>query len=141
MRSVLNVHRSILGQPWRWRGLEGDVCDEGFVADDLVTRILLARGCPRDELVAHKAPSIREFLPDPSIFRDMDRAVSRLSLASGNARDLVALKTSLALLPSLRAALAEKMILDWDYLPLPDLMEANTGEGDAKKGKGKGKKK
>jgi single-stranded-DNA-specific exonuclease len=81
MRSVLNVHRSILGQPWRWRGLEGDVCDEGFVADDLVTRILLARGCPRDGLVAHKAPSIREFMPDPSIFRDMDRAADRLANA------------------------------------------------------------
>jgi hypothetical protein len=41
----------------------------------------------------------------------------------------------------LRAALAEKMILDWDYLPLPDLMEGNGAEGGAKKGKGKGKKK
>ena len=79
MRSVLNVHRSILGQPWCWRGLEGDVCDDGFVADDLVTRILLARGCPRDGLAAHKAPSIREFMPDPSIFRDMDRAADRLA--------------------------------------------------------------
>ncbi|KZE18593.1 MULTISPECIES: single-stranded-DNA-specific exonuclease RecJ [Sphingomonas] len=79
MRSVLNVHRSILGQPWRWRGLEGDVCDDGFVADDLVTRILLARGCPREGLAAHKAPSIREFMPDPSIFRDMDRAAERLA--------------------------------------------------------------
>jgi hypothetical protein len=29
------------------------------------------------------------------------------------------------------------MILDWDYLPLPDLMEGGTGEGGAKKGKGK----
>jgi arylsulfatase A-like enzyme len=36
----------------------------------------------------------------------------------------------------LRAALAEKMILDWDYLPLPDLMEGNAG---GKKGKGKKK--
>jgi N-sulfoglucosamine sulfohydrolase len=41
----------------------------------------------------------------------------------------------------LRAALAKKMILDWDYLPLPDLMEGNAGEGGPKKGKGKGKKK
>ncbi|WP_242416270.1 single-stranded-DNA-specific exonuclease RecJ [Sphingomonas panni] len=79
MRSVLNVHRSILGQPWRWRGLEGDVCDDGFVADDLVTRILLARGCPREALAAHKTPSIRDFMPDPSIFRDMDRAAERLA--------------------------------------------------------------
>jgi hypothetical protein len=41
----------------------------------------------------------------------------------------------------LRAALAEKMILDWDYLPLPDLMEGNSGESGGNKGKGKGKKK
>ncbi|MCB1203055.1 MAG: sulfatase [Verrucomicrobiae bacterium] len=39
----------------------------------------------------------------------------------------------------LREALAEKMILDWDYLPLPDLMEP-AGGGKAKgKAKGKGK--
>lgn len=37
---------------------------------------------------------------------------------------------------SLREALAEKMILDWDYLPLPDLMEPAGGG----KAKGKGKK-
>ncbi len=79
MRPVLDVHRSILGQPWRWRGLEGDVSDAGFVADDLVTRILLARGCPREALAAHKTPSIREFMPDPSDFRDMDRAADRLA--------------------------------------------------------------
>ncbi len=53
--------------------------DAGFVADDLVTRILLARGCPREALAAHKAPSIREFMPDPSDFRDMDRAADRLA--------------------------------------------------------------
>ena len=64
----------------------------------------------RQDLVAafHDDPArlaaIRDILRD---IRDMERAVSRLSLASGNARDLVALKTSLALLPSLRAALAE----------------------------------
>lgn len=37
----------------------------------------------------------------------------------------------------LRAALAEKMILDWDYLPLPDLMQGHIREGGGKKGKGK----
>ncbi len=35
-------------------------------------------------------------------------------------------------------ALAEKMILDWDYLPLPDLMEGGQ-KGGQKGGKGKGK--
>jgi hypothetical protein len=40
----------------------------------------------------------------------------------------------------LRHAMAEKMILDFDYLPLPDLMDVGNG-GAPKKGKGKGKKK
>ena len=79
MANVLNIAQSILGQPWRWRMLETDARDPGFAPDDLVTQLLLARGCPRDALDAHKAPSIRAFMPDPSIFRDMDRAADRLA--------------------------------------------------------------
>jgi single-stranded-DNA-specific exonuclease len=76
---VLNIARSILGQPWRWRALEADARDPGYRPDDLVTQLLLARGCPREAIDAHKAPSIRGFMPDPSIFRDMDRAAERLA--------------------------------------------------------------
>src|ERR687889_689788 len=47
--------------------------------DDLVTQLLLARGTPREALEQHRAPSIRGFMPDPSIFRDMDRAAERLA--------------------------------------------------------------
>jgi single-stranded-DNA-specific exonuclease len=79
MHTVLNVTSSILGQPWRWRMLETDARDPGFAPDDLVTQLLLARGCPREALDIHKAPSIRAFMPDPSIFRDMDRAADRLA--------------------------------------------------------------
>jgi len=79
MNTVLNIKQSILGQPWRWRMLETDARDPGFAPDDLVTQLLLARGCPRDAIDAHKAPSIRAFMPDPSIFRDMDRAADRLA--------------------------------------------------------------
>lgn len=64
--------QSITGQAWRWRGVGGD-------ADNLVTQLLLARGCPFDELEAYRAPTIRAFMPDPSIFRDMDRAAERLA--------------------------------------------------------------
>ena len=39
----------------------------------------------------------------------------------------------------LRTALAEKMILDWDYLPLPDLMAETASGGGGKKAKGKKK--
>jgi single-stranded-DNA-specific exonuclease len=76
---VLDIPRSILGQPWRWRALAADARDPGFAPDDLVTQLLLARGCPRDALDAHRAPSIRGFMPDPSIFRDMDKAADRLA--------------------------------------------------------------
>lgn len=70
--------RSITGQAWRWRGAGGE-------ADDLVTQLLLARGCPFEELDAHRNPTIRAFMPDPSIFRDMDAAADRLAdaVASG----------------------------------------------------------
>src|SRR5690349_20351579 len=79
MLPALNIERSILGQPWRWRGLAADARDPGFAPDDLVTQLLLARGCPREELEAHRAPSIRAFMPDPSIFRDMDRGAERVA--------------------------------------------------------------
>jgi single-stranded-DNA-specific exonuclease len=79
MSFVLNIQRSILGQPWRWRGLAADGRDPSFAPDDLLTQLLLARGCPRDGLDDHRSPSIRAFMPDPSIFRDMDKAAERLA--------------------------------------------------------------
>jgi len=84
---VLNITRSILGQPWRWRGVASDTRDAGFAPDDLVTELLLARGCPRDAIEIHRTPTIRGFMPDPSIFRDMDVAAERLAdaVAAGEA--------------------------------------------------------
>jgi single-stranded-DNA-specific exonuclease len=73
------VTHSILGQPWRWRGLASDDSDTGFRPDALVDQLLLTRGCPRDGLEAHRNPTIRGFMPNPSIFRDMDRAADRLA--------------------------------------------------------------
>jgi single-stranded-DNA-specific exonuclease len=77
--SVCGVTSSILGQPWRWRGRSGEALGSGFVGDDLTRDLLMARGCPEDAVEAHRTPTIRAFLPDPSIFRDMDRAAERLA--------------------------------------------------------------
>jgi single-stranded-DNA-specific exonuclease len=76
---VLGVERSILGQPWRWRGGAADGSDAGFQPDDLTVQLLLARGVARHDLEQHRTPTIRGFMPDPSIFRDMDRAAERLA--------------------------------------------------------------
>ena len=79
MTIALNVSRSILGQPWRWRGTGADAREPGYLPDDLVTQLLMARGCPRDAVDAHRNPTIRHFMPDPSLFRDMDSAAERLA--------------------------------------------------------------
>lgn len=79
MNIALNISRSILGQPWRWRGAGADAREPGYLPDDLVTQLLMARGCPRDAVDAHRNPTIRHFMPDPSLFRDMDSAAERLA--------------------------------------------------------------
>ena len=72
MPSPLTFPLSITGQTWAWRGAAGE-------CDDLVDQLLLARGCPPETLAAHRNPTIRAFMPDPSIFRDMDAAAARLA--------------------------------------------------------------
>jgi single-stranded-DNA-specific exonuclease len=79
MTSLLNIPTSILGQSWQWRGGAADARDPDFAPDDLVTQLLLARGVPRDDLERHRNPTIRGFMPDPSVFQDMDRAAERLA--------------------------------------------------------------
>jgi len=68
----LDVNQSISGQSWRWRSGAGP-------GDDLVAGLLLARGCAHADLEAHRAPTLRGFMPDPSMFRDMDVAAARLA--------------------------------------------------------------
>ena len=81
MSSVLNITQSILGQAWQWREGNVDARDPGFQPDDLVTQLLLARGVPRDDIERHRDPTIRAFMPDPSIFRDMDKGAERIASA------------------------------------------------------------
>jgi single-stranded-DNA-specific exonuclease len=77
--AALGITRSFAGQSWAWRNGPAGEADSGFRADDLITQLLLARGCPRDEIAAHKAPTLRGFMPDPAIFQDMEAAASRIA--------------------------------------------------------------
>ena len=69
-----SVDRSIGGQPWRFRREGGDE-----LGIDLVDQLLLARGVERADLPRHRNPTLRDFLPDPSVFADMDQATTRLA--------------------------------------------------------------
>ena len=73
--AALGITRSILGQPWHWRRTSA----ETLAPDDLVTQLLLARGVARDDIERQRVPTLRGFMPDPSLFRDMDAAAARLA--------------------------------------------------------------
>jgi single-stranded-DNA-specific exonuclease len=47
--------------------------------DALVDELLLARGVAREDLARHRDARIRDFLPDPSCFHDMDKGAQRLA--------------------------------------------------------------
>ncbi len=75
MGVALNIERSVMGQPWRWRR----PAEAGLGMDELVDELLLARGVSREDLARHRDPKIRDFLPDPSCFKDMDKGAKRLA--------------------------------------------------------------
>lgn len=79
MTAALGITRSILGQPWHWRRTSAEMGGTSLAPDDLVTQLLLARGVERDDLERQRAPTLRGFMPDPSLFRDMDAAAARLA--------------------------------------------------------------
>ena len=86
MSFALNVERSVSGQPWRWR--RGG--EPAVTPDSLVDELLLARGVERADLARHRDPRIRDFLPDPSCFKDMDKGARRLADAV-EAKEIVAI--------------------------------------------------
>lgn len=133
MKSCI-VETSILGQKWTWRGTSHDNHDGPLAADDLVTQLLLSRGVERDDLERHRNPTLRSFMPDPSIFRDMDRSAIRLADAVENVEVLTVYgdydvdgATSAALLIRLFRSLG----LSADYY-IPDrLLEGYGPSGEA----------
>lgn len=78
---VFGVTHSLAGRTWQWRGGNMELSDPSGALDDIVTQLLLSRGVPRDDLARHRNPTLREFLPDPSTFRDMDNAAERIAQA------------------------------------------------------------
>ena len=79
---VCGVERSLGGRSWRWRGGHNQYADAaGGLGDDILTQLLLARGVTRDDLDRQREPKLAAFLPDPSIFQDMDVAAERMAQA------------------------------------------------------------
>jgi single-stranded-DNA-specific exonuclease len=128
--TALNIEKSVTGQPWRWRR----PADPNLPMDALVDELLLARGVARDDLARHRDPRIRDFLPDPSCFQDMDKGAQRLADAVEGGESIAIFgdydvdgATSAALLTLLLRRLgAEPMV----YIP-DRLMEGYGPSGEA----------
>ncbi len=78
---ALGIERSITGRRWRWRGGNMALGGGTTLDHDIVTQLLLARGVTPDDLERQRTPTLRAFLPDPSVFADMDVAADRLAQA------------------------------------------------------------
>lgn len=48
---------------------------------DIVDQLMIARGVAPEDIDRHRQPTLRNFLPDPSIFQDMETAADRLAQA------------------------------------------------------------
>ena len=81
---VLKVECSRLGRRWESRCRDQRLAwalSQRFALPDAVGRVLAGRGLDLDSVEDFLEPTLRKLLPDPSRFKDMDRAVARVQTA------------------------------------------------------------
>src|SRR5690348_18314267 len=80
----LGVERSVTGKFWRQRASDermGLAIAQRMQLPEIVGRLLAARGQTLDTAESFLAPKLRDLLPDPSRFKDMDQAAARVAAA------------------------------------------------------------
>ena len=80
----LGVAHSLGGRRWRSRLTDeraAQAISQSLGLPEIVGRVLAARGVALEDGEAYLAPTLRATLPDPSNFRDMDKAAARLAKA------------------------------------------------------------
>jgi single-stranded-DNA-specific exonuclease len=80
----LGVARSVTGKFWRQRASDERMAlaiSQRLQLPEPVGRLLAARGQTLDTAESFLAPRLRDLLPDPSNFRDMDAAAARIGAA------------------------------------------------------------
>jgi single-stranded-DNA-specific exonuclease len=79
-RPVFNVTTSLTGQRWAWRGGIAPGGDPtGRDEDELLHHLFRTRGADPADFARLKSPTLRDWLPDPAIFHDMERAATRIA--------------------------------------------------------------
>ena len=78
---------SLTGRLWRWRNADDRsalAIAQSQALPEIVARLLAQRGLRADEAADFLSPTLRHFLPDPSVLTDMDAAAARLADAVRN---------------------------------------------------------
>jgi len=81
MGDSFSVQESLSGKSWRLRDIDDQVISDirrKAGVDEIVARMLAARGIEPDEAEAALSPTLRHFFPDPSSFQDMNKAASAI---------------------------------------------------------------
>lgn len=82
--AFLGVESSIMGRRWKARNTDERqalALSQALGLPELVGRLLAGRGVGLEEAERFLSPTLRAFLPDPSVLRDMDVAAERVARA------------------------------------------------------------
>lgn len=80
--AFLGVQQSALGRQWQVRVSEDRhvlALQQALNLPEVVARVLIGRGIGLDEAPSFLAPRLKDLLPDPSSFKDMDKTANRLA--------------------------------------------------------------
>lgn len=74
------IARSATGRSWQWRAQPLPLgAAQRLGVDDLAAQLLLSRGCAPDDVGRTLRPTLRDWMPDPSLFLGMDLLSERLA--------------------------------------------------------------
>lgn len=82
--AFLEVEQSLKGRRWRLRSENerlGLAISQRLGLPEIVGRVMAGRNVPLEEAESYLTPTLRNLLPDPSRFKDMDKAAARLAEA------------------------------------------------------------
>ncbi len=82
--AFLGVESSITGRRWKARNSDERLAlalSQAHGLPELVGRLLAGRGVGVEEAEHYLSPTLRAFMPDPSVLQDMDKAAARVARA------------------------------------------------------------